>query len=235
MKTRVVSLMWGTAWERYGAAFAFSFLKYWPGSVELAVVTDRELSLLAARITELPLDAIGGVKAFPTDDRARGLNPPAGSKVDERGYSWRHDALKWMPQALAPRAALEGLSDGDIFCWLDADVETIAKVPEGWLDMLLDGHDVAMLQRTGTHSEIGFYALRLGPGTRHVLDAFAAFYTTGAVFALKEWHSAFVFDQALADWPGLRIRNLAMGKGHVWPRTVLAQYTVHKKGKRKDK
>lgn len=234
---RVVTLMWGTAWERYGQRFAGSFAAHWSPTIELVVVTDRELPLPCGR--QIMLDSIPGVVEFKarwgTSPWASGLEPPFGAKVDERGYSWRFDALKWMPQALAPLAGAEGLGSGDTLVWLDADVITHAPISEAWINGLVGSADVAMLQRDGTHSEIGFYAMRMNQVCWNVLSRFAGYYRDESVFGLREWHSAFVFDQAIAAYRP-RVRNLSPGgKGHVWPRSALAEKTVHLKGKRKDR
>lgn len=238
MKIRVFSLCYGSAWERYGETFANSFAKYWPAEIELVIVADRQLPLPRGRVADLT--AIPGVAEFrhrwKGKDVASGSKPPKGSKVDENGYSWRMDALKWMPQAMAPLAVLNGMFDGDILLWFDADVETISKVPLGWPTELLGDADVACLQRAGTHTEIGFYGVRINSRTRTFLKLFSAFYATDDVFRLKQWHSAFVFDRALESIPGIKVRNLnpTGAKGHVWPSSPLAEHTVHRKGKRKD-
>ncbi|BCH33139.1 hypothetical protein MesoLjLc_50690 [Mesorhizobium sp. L-8-10] len=239
MKVRVCSLMWGTAWERYGRRFAGSFADFWPAGVELVVVADRDLPLRRGRT--IRLQWFQGYQEFllrwGTDSAARGMKPPERAKRDANGYAWRFDAVKWMPQALAPVAALSGMQDGDIFVWFDADTETKKPVPAGWIEDLLAGTDVACLQRPGTHSEIGFYAMRLGPETRAVLRIFADLYINDSVFKLREWHSAFAWDHALATQPQLKVRNLNStgAKGHVWPLSpLLADYTLHHKGKRKD-
>lgn len=238
MTVRVCSLMWGQAYERYGHKFARSFTEFWPGDVELVIVTDRNLPLMRGRqIDLLSISACRDFRARWSDDpEANGRNCPIGVKVDDTGYSWRRDAVKWMPQAIAPFASIAGLTDGDIFVWFDADTETLKKVPEGWVESLLAGHDVACLQRGGTHTEIGFYAMRIGRETRSALRLFADFYIKGSVFSLKEWHSAYVWDRALETYPSLKVRNLNTGggKGHVWPASPLSEFTLHRKGKRKD-
>lgn len=236
MTVRVVSLVWGTAWERYGRAFAQSFQKFWPGHVELIMVTDQNLPLMRGR--QIDLSGIHGYGPFKAayggDPKANGYES-VGFKVNDKGYCWRMDAVKWMPQALAPVAALEGLEDGDILVWFDADVETTSKVPEDWVETLLGDADVACLQRPGIHSEIGFYAVRINHLTCAMLNKFAGFYRTGDVFKLREWHSAYVFDRALETEPDLVVKNLNTGKGsHVFETSPLAKHTVHRKGKRKD-
>jgi hypothetical protein len=238
--TRVVSLAWGSAWERYAKRFADSFAEFWPDDVELVMVADRDYC--HPRAEWKLLRDIQGYQKFldrwGADPAARGRRPPKGTKVDAEGYSWRHDAVKWMPQALAPLAALEGMQDGDTFVWLDADVLTKKSVPAGWVGALLAGADVACLQRPGTHSEIGFYAMKVGRGTRAALEIFARAYTSNVVFELKEQHSAFVWDWALTQVlpPSLAINNLNVTgvRGHPWPEVpLLADVTIHLKGKRK--
>lgn len=237
MRTAVVTLMWGNAWVRYGWKFAATFARYWPRHYDLFVVGDQHYPL--ERGYQIPLDTVAGYKEFcekwGADPVANGKNRPAGSKVDENGVSWRHEAVKWMPQALAPNAALRFFEDGDIMVWFDADVVTTNVVRVNWIADLLGDADVACLQRDRQHSEIGFYAIKVSPRTRFMMRTFAAFYTTGKVFDLPEWHSAYVWDRALENVPDLKVKNLSPGlRGHVWPATKLAECTMHNKGKRKD-
>lgn len=237
MKERVVTLMWGTAWDRYGKAFVKSFTRYWPSGVELYIVTDRELP--TERAVQIPLGKVPGYQDFMgkyyNDRKALGYGQ-TDHKADPEKRFWKHDAVKWGPQGLTPRAALDGLTSGDLLCWLDADVETIAAPPLHWINILLAGADMACLQRDRQHSEIGFWAARIGVGTTQAIKRFAELYESGDVFDLPEWHSGFVFDAALASQPDITIHNLSpVGRSHVWPMTPLAQYTVHKKGKIKDK
>jgi len=236
MKERVVTLMWGTAWNRYGKKFVKSFERHWPANVELYIITDKPLP--TDRAVQIPLDTVPGYQRFMEkwgDDRkAMGYNAPH-QKADPEKRFWKNDAVKWAPQALAPRAALDGLGSGDLLCWLDADVMTTAAPPLHWINALLAGADVACLQRERQHSEIGCWAVRIGHQTKLFIDRFADIYESGDVFAAKEWHSGFVFDLALAESTYLTVRNLSpRGRGHVWPMSPLAQYTVHKKGKIKD-
>ncbi len=236
MRTRVVTLMWGTAWDRYGQKFLETFEQYWPSDVGLYIVTDRELPHSRATLINLndSLQYHIFMKKWGDDRKAQGLDRCSGEKLDGDGRSWRHNAVKWMPQGIAPRMCMGGLNDGDILFWLDADVETHAKVRNGWARELLDGHDVAALQRKGTHTEIGGYLIKIGPDTRKMLELFSRLYISGDVFALKEWHSAFVWDHALSEFPDLKVRNLSKSeRGHVWPASPLAEFTIHKKGKRK--
>ena len=217
MKERVVSLMWGNAWDRYGQRFTETFEKHWPSEVELFIVTDRELP--TARATQISLHGLPGYESFM-------VRNSGGPKKH-----WRYDAVEWAPQGMAPLAALEGLEDGDILAWFDADVETIADVPSGWLDGILAGYDVACLQRSGKPTELGFWVVCISPDTREMVEAFAGVYESDMVFGLPEQHSGYVFDAVLAGYC-LNVRNLNVEdkRIHPWRKSVLAEFTVHHKG-----
>lgn len=236
MKQRVVTLMWGTAWQRYGRKFVETFERYWPADVELYIITDKPLP--TERAVQIRLDDVPGYQEFMRLHGESRVAMGYGStdrKADPAKRFWKHDAVKWAPQGLAPRAALDGMKSGDLFCWLDADVETIAAPPKYWLNILLAGADMACLQRERQHSEIGFWVARMGKGSEAAIRRFAEIYESGDVFEYQEWHSGFIFDRALSSQPDIKIHNLSpTGRGHVWPQSPLARYTVHKKGKIKD-
>jgi hypothetical protein len=228
--------MWGSAWERYGQKFVESFDRYWPGDVELTIVTDRPLPTSRAR--QIPLDTVPGIDfltRWTGSEMAEGRTSNDGKAQPGKRF-WKHDAVKWAPQCLAPVSAIDGLSSGDLCIWLDADVETIAPVPDHWGNILMNGKDVACLLRGKQHPEIGFWAVRVGTQTLGMVDKAAEIYTSDAVFDLPEWHSAYVWGEALKFTPGLTVNNLnrTMMRGHCWPHTALARYTIHKKGKIKD-
>lgn len=150
------------------------------------------------------------------------------------GYSFRYDAVKFSRQCFIPEAAAAELADGDILVWLDGDVITHSPVPTGWIESLLGDADVAYLGRERKHSEIGFYAIRLGPATRSFLYELADLFRTDLIFGLDEWHSAFAWDWCRRDACNVRFRNLTPGgHDHVWHQSPLASYTDHLKGARK--
>lgn len=234
-RTTVVTLMWGNAWERYGERFAATFHAHWPKDIGLLVVSDRALPLPRGRV--VPLSDVRGLAEFHArwkgDRRANGFLPPP-AKVDEKGYSWRHDAVKWAPQGMAPHAVLPHFADGDLLVWLDADVVTFADVPADLLERLIGGADISFLGRAPKHSEIGYWSVRVSPDTRRFIARMADLYRSDVVFSLKQWHSAYVLDHARAE-SKLRERDLTPGgRGHVWFASELGRYSDHLKGKRKD-
>lgn len=239
---RVCTCAWGERYVRLGERFARSFDRFWPQSVELVIYTDLALSL-PARVARRPLQGEGGIADLQRwfgrhrDSRmaqGRVPTPVWRQKNVATGYSWRSDANHWVAQAMTPRAAAADMSAGDVLVWLDADVETTARVPEGWIAALLAGRQLAFLGRPAG-SEIGFLAFRL-PAARPVIEDFATIYASDSVFGLDEQHSAFVFDIARGRHPNVTARDLNPRrlKGHPWPYTALGQCLRHDKGKRKN-
>lgn len=238
MRALVCTGLWGTAWERYGERFAETFARRWPESVELVVYSDRDLPLPRGELRRLA--DIPGYLEFMA---RHGGDPVANGRLPgkaavwkggdlKHGYSWSHDAVKWAPQAFIPWAACRSGHAPDILCWLDGDTETLADVPEGWLDELIGDHDGAYLGRIDSHSEIGFWAVRpqRSPAAGLIAE-FAAIYTSGEFLNLRESHSAFVWDEARRRDARLRMRNLTpQGSGHVFRASPLAPFLEHYKG-----
>lgn len=222
----------------YGNRFLETFDRYWPKEIALEVYVEEPMDMPRGAC-RLLWDIPGAIEF----NAAHKDNPDSCGRIPHRiwkdaerakGYSFRHDAQKFFKQILIPGAAAEGLNSGDILVWLDADVVTFKPVPADFVPGLLGDADVAYLGRERSHSEIGFWAIRISDKTKAFLAAMAHYYTTGSVFDLPEWHSAYVWDQARAAMQ-LRERNLCRpgARGHVWPDTKLAAYTVHNKGPRK--
>ena len=245
MKERICTLMWGTAWQDYGENFARTFEEFWPSDVELVIVTDRRLP--TQRPQQIDLKKIPGYASFISkygaDPKANGYGGKNRKNIaryagDIESRDWRYDAVLWAPQILTPRASINGLDDGDILAWFDADVETIAAVPKMWLSAILGKNDIAVMQRDRQNSELGFWAVRISIRTRRFLTNMGNVYESGDVFGLQQWHSGFVFDHVLAS-SGLKIKNLTpprferMTGGSIWWRTALGEYTNHLKGKLK--
>jgi hypothetical protein len=241
LATTIVTGVWGPAGQSYCQTFMDSFDRYWPGDVGLQIWSDRPI--IAPRGALRDLGQTDGWQAFC--DRHKDEKFANGREPDRLrwkpsaiagGYNFRFDAVRFAGQAFVPEAASKELPDGDILAWFDADVETFAKVPEQWLEGILGKHPGAYLGRGAKHSEIGFWAVRLNPETRRMLKAFADLYRSDALFGLKEWHSAWLWDYARRETITVPLLDLTPnGSGHVWfdPRSPLKAYTDHRKGQRK--
>lgn len=175
-------------------------------------------------------------KKYRTDLDAHGRVPRPCWKDRERrnGYSFRTDAYKFWKQILIPEATAQGLEDDDILIWLDGDVVTTAPISEAWLHNIIGNADLTYLGREPSHSELGFWAVRVSPRTREFLAAIANVYKTGEFVTLRETHSAFCFDWVRKK-SNLEEHNLCRrgARGHVFPSTMLGPFLNHLKGPRK--
>lgn len=247
---------WSPAgWIEYGQRFATTFDRYWPKDVRLVVYGEQAVPLPRGEFRLL--SQIDGCMEFlQRNDNAiaRGQVPGVGfeskwkPKHRAAGYNFRFDAWKFCRQGFIPFDAFMGCdpnaagSERELLCWLDGDVVTHAPVPRGFIEGLLpEGKDVAYLGRGQKHSEIGFQLYDItgldrgeGPAAR-MLEAFREIYASDEVFTLKEWHSAYVFDEARRR-TGVAGHDLTPGgEGHVWHQSPLRAMTDHLKGKRKAK
>jgi len=159
---------------------------------------------------------------------------PGWRKKDIRnGYSYRHDAVRFCWQLFYPEHASKSMNDGDILAWFDGDVVFTNHMPR-FIEGTLNTADLAYLGRV-THTELGFWAIRLSAATREFLWFMPELYRSGQVFKLPEWHSAYVFDYARSQFP-IRSNDLTPGKkGNVWQQCQLQDFSIHLKGNLKQK
>jgi len=226
-------------YHEYGKTFVDRFFNYWTADVNLICYVEKPIAL--KRGETFYLHNIPGYTSFMQRNNKpeyRGLRENKSWKPKEQanGYSYRHDALKFALQGFIPyHAAQHILTTQDLegyLIWLDADVFAYNYVTHTYLKNILAG-DVTYLGRCNAHSEIGFVGYKL-PEAMPVIQCFFDYYHTDKIFELKEWHSAYVFDKALAKHK-LEKNNLTpMGRGHVWFQSPLSLCLDHCKGKRKE-
>lgn len=248
---------WAPAgWAEYGARFAETFDRYWPPEVNLLVYGEepRELPNTSGRFIQfVDVRTIPGCGEFlirhraEVDRPANGLEPKPGWKerAIAAGYNWRFDAWKFCRQAFIPFDALDAVAT-DYLCWLDGDVVTHARVPSvrTITGLLPPDRVVAYLGREPKHPDIAFqlYRLHAPPSAsrqssptraRRLLECWRNLYASDEVFSLKEWHSAYVWQEA-ARRTDVRLHNLTPhGHGHVWHQSPLRMWGDHLKGARK--
>lgn len=247
-----------SGYVEYGLRFFETFDAHWPAYVDLVVYGEDPVPLPSrcGRRTEFRrLSQIPGCVEFLDRHNnviARGQAPDGATapkwkpKHYAARYNYRFDAWKFCRQGFIPFDTFVNwdMSDADreLLCWLDGDVVTHAPVPPGAIERLLpQGKDVAYLGRGQKHSEIGFQLYDItgldrgeGPAAR-MLEMFRDIYATDEVFKLKEWHSAYVFDEARRR-TGVAGHDLTPGgEGHVWHQSPLCAWTDHLKGNRKAK
>ena len=219
MAVRVCTSIWGTAWKRYGETFAKSFSKYWDASIELCLTVDSNY-YFNRETTQIHLEETPEYVKFMDKWKSDPIYPE--NMSGDAFSKWKHDIVKWTPQAITPKVALDNNPhwvNGDILIWTDADSEFYSDVDEDWVERVLNGKEVAALFRPTRHTEIGFFVLRLNETTRNFMNRWAELFTSYAWdIAFKEFH--------------LTTNNLnnTGSNGHPYPDSILAEKIRHDKG-----
>lgn len=236
---RVCSGVHPAGYLAFGARFLETFDRHWPADIDLKFYTEQPVEVPRGECRSL-WDC-DGAKAFAA---RHAMNIAAHGRAEHylrpkevrAGYSYRFDAVKFFKQLMIPEHAATDMADGDILVWLDADVISHADVPAGTIEGFLRKTDLVFFGRENFHSDIAFWAVRLGPAARMFLASCAGTYRSDAVFKLPEHHSAHVFDHCRRRYEaaGGKSRNLTPGgHGAVWLQSPLAPFAVHLKGKLK--
>jgi hypothetical protein len=228
--------------RQYGDNFLKSFALYWPADVQFMVYTEEPQDLPRG-VNKMLFDIPGAAEFYARhfdNPILSGRQPGEGHSWKKsclaKGYNFRYDALKFFKQILIPRDAARWLDDGDILIWLDGDVVTTAKPDIAAIKDGLRGADVMFLNRAGTHSEIGFWAVRISNKTRNFLSVLAETYTDDQFLEMREYHSAFIWDAAREACQLSEHHLVKSGQsGHVWPHSMLGKWSRHEKGDRKGK
>jgi len=237
---RIITGWSPSGWLQYGQRFLSSFERFWPKEVELRIYVEEFFPIGDTKhlIEQVLLSDIPGciefIEKYKFDKRANGedVQPNWKESCKINGYNFKFDAWKFCRQGFIPYHAAQNMESG-ILCWLDGDVVTNRQVPSGWIESLIPEHAaVAYLGREPKHSEIGVQIYRV-PEAMPILRDFSEFYRSERVFGLKEWHSAYVFDQARCMNDVATYNMTPGGYGNVWLQSPMIQYTDHLKGKRK--
>lgn len=218
----------------YGHTFLERFFEFFPQEVNLIVYVEEHVQLRWGE-SRLMSTIPGYTEFMKRNDTDLGNGKKTTKawtpKAEAESYSFRHDARKFAIQGFCPLYAAKGL-DGHMI-WLDADVFAYKPVTVEFLNKITALGDVVYLGRYRTHSEIGFVSYKV-PEALPMLQRFYDMYNTDEIFNLREWHSAYVFDKALAS-TDIKCHNLTpKGGGHVWYQSPVCLYLDHCKGKRKD-
>lgn len=236
----IVTGMGPAGYKEYGHRFLDTFDTFWPKHFPLICYIEELFPTKRAELRSVW--SCDGASEFVKRHKdnpvhgGRAPNPRWPQKDIGKPYSFRFDAVKFFRQIMIPNHAAGLLPDGTILTWLDADVVTYRAIPHDLLENLIGDSDLSYLGRKRTHSEIGYWSVKLNPKTRAFLKDMADVYRTDAVFKLKEWHSAYVFDQCRHRFEaeGGKSKNLTPdGFGHVWFQSPLGGFADHLKGRRK--
>lgn len=230
-----------SCWEKYAHYFAETLEKFWPADVPVVAYVEEGDSAIAPRIVKRQLGECEGAVEFIERHRGNRLynglvpSPEWRASALRIGYEFRFDAVKFSRQGFIPyHAALAAKTE--YLAWFDADVVfTKAVDPARMIERLLppDRH-IAYIGRLKHHPDIGFQLYRL-PQALPFLKLFRDLYASDEVFKLGEWHSAYVWREAMLR-SGIPSHNLSPDAlGDAWGRSPLNDFSVHRKGPRKYK
>jgi hypothetical protein len=246
MKISVVTTFHRAGYEQYGQRMIESFLKNWPGNVDLHVYAEdvevlesapnlvvhdllaesTELVAFKNRWKEIP-KANGDV----TDDPIRNKRKDAG-----KGFKW--DAVRFSHKVYSIFHCSK-ICDSDILIWMDADMVCHSLLSWEKLESMCSKADLCFLGRIGKYTECGLYSMNLhSNGIQQFLEKFQYYYDNAeqGIFTLEEWHDSYVFD-AVRKTMKLSEHNWAAGiisgEGHPLINCEWGAYLDHLKGDRK--
>jgi hypothetical protein len=222
-------------YDLIGHKMVQSFIKYWPKSVTLYVMTE----------------------GFDIPDRADNLvsmdiyetcNPQLQNFLDWRGT---HFTRKFTYKAYAWINACKMLTQ-DVLIYLDADSETHAPVPTTFLENILPRNSIISYMYAPATRSTGepvdnaetciYFFNNQHPFAKTFMERYEHIYESREIsdsYRFCKPHDTWVIADCvkLAESNHVRVTNLAPQKKHLSPigKTVLSQYFSHAKGKRKYK
>ena len=237
--TTIVTGYHPAGYEQYGRACLKSLQAYWSEDIIVYAEDFIPETIRQIQVYPPPQTVIDFQKRHGPDPMMQGKVPAPGTRLwkkkdKTRGYNFRFDVVKFSKMAMYAQDAAHRIAEG-IMVWLDGDVLTHSPVPDEFVLDMLGDYDCAYLGREPYHSETGFLVFRL-PEARALIDQWANFYNDRTFIKEREWHSAYLFDQArLVKVRNIRYKNLTPGGSkHVWFQSRLKDYTDHLKGRRKE-
>lgn len=218
-------------YECYGRDFVDSFIEHVPH--ELLVYHESQDSVdFHKRLTWVNLDNDPDRRRFLEDyGRDLGAQPVPGIP--------HGTAVRFCHKVFALTDAVKHVNSKWLV-WVDADV-IWTKEPD-LPQVLEDDFDIVFLGRPRyKHSECGFVGYRVEANpVRRMLEDMRHYYTSGEIFTRpkSDWHDSRCFDICLqrSAIPDLRKHSLSDHVNHdihVWPNTILSEFSTHQKGPRR--
>lgn len=212
---RFVTSMSPEIWQQYGQVFLDSFLKFWPSDYPLNIYFDGKPPMADTdRVQWFNLYEIPGVNRFLS---MVGQFPVFRGLV-LNNYHYNLDLYRFCRKHFALMHASDRDRYHGLLYWVDADVETIAPVPEEWLDTWLQDTCVCVMKRTEYHLCASFVGINCShPQAQFFWREMNNRYALGYVFPMFQWHDSFVLQELLEN-------------GKVSHRDIAAQWAQVEKG-----
>ena len=163
-------------------------------------------------------------------------------------HDFKFDAVKFSFKIFSLLQALEQFKPVDYFAWLDADVRCLKKFSRSDLLQFFphDNQLMSYLGRTkypitGAYSECGFLGFNnLHPLTYEFLNKVSDTYQNGEIFAHKQWHDSWIWDQIrlVFESRNVEFKNIsgdAVNTNHPFINSALGIFFDHLKGNTRKK
>lgn len=228
-------------YHEYGKRFITTFLEHWPDE-KLTVYYETGIPRSRPQDKRVSYVNLKQYTDFNNFENLMKSSDPLyqghmRTPDDKVAYNFRFDANKFFRKvfciAHASRQSKEKIT------WIDADVEFIEDIPEGFINSLLpDDQYLAHLGREWMYTEAGFMIFNCGhEAHNYFMPLYLNFYFTGAFKYLGEFHDCYVLDclRKLLDVPCVNL-NPNEKSNHPFQESEMGKYMQHYKGpERKEK
>jgi hypothetical protein len=222
---RVISTVHKEGFEQYGQKWVDGVAN-WPGNAEFHLYTEGfDLDNPAIKVTRV--ETLARAEAFKKQ------------YAHYKPIAWRWDIVRFSNKVFAAYDALYNYKG--VAVWLDADCNTFAKIPDGYIEaMLPDGKYLAAFSRIGWSTETGFWVMDCShPRHKQFMDTWIRWFEAGSFKSLDQWCDASTLDATIRmftkdDW--IDVHSLSAGHEkieHPMAKVDLAKYIDHVKGERK--
>ena len=222
---RIITTVHKEGFDQYGEKW-LKGLDLWPAEDEFIAYTEG-FDLDHPRVTGRRIESVVRAEAF---------------KVQFRHYkpvNWRWDIVRFGNKVFSSYDALYDYKG--IAVWMDADAETYAKMPEGYVrKMLPEGNYLALFKRQGMPPETGFWVMDCShPAHQQFLDTWIRWLESGAFKQLSQWCDASTMEATIRQFEKAgAIQTASLSEGfekehHPMAMADIGKYIDHRKGGRK--
>lgn len=241
MKIAICTTFPSFYWDICAAEMLAGIRAHWPEEVKVYIQLDRgmetnEFNSLDQKIVSL----VGPDRSFISADWEQEQIEFVERWKWHRPESYMDDVVRFSHKVFALEKCADAIKDDyDYLIWLDADVITKKPVTFEWLQSVLPKGEqvISYLGRQAVkYSECGWVAYNLKAGAYDLLKSMKDVYVNDEFKEWKNgWTDCHILDRCAASLDKL---NLSDGVDDsvdidVWPRTILAEKMVHRKGRRK--
>jgi len=228
MRINVVTSFSPKGHETYGRSMLKSFEQHWPHEVNLYVYHE----------SRIPEDASGRAIWVNLDrDKDRAAFVASHQDGPRDGpHAYKRWPVKFCHKVFAVTSAPR---DCDWLIWMDGDIETMNPMSWEFLRELLPQDEtvgVFLGRRWWSHTETGFWAIRMNGYGQHFLDELRAVYTSDRIMTFTNLTDCAAFDYCVQTFEGRGQKFKDLGANHKGPdidvmgRSVLSPFLFHFKG-----